>query len=352
MNTNIDDIIEFEDDDLPFQFEGAEELDLTESLITNQDQDQNDHKDQNQNQDQDEETESDVDYEAYLTLLKDDGFLSLPEDFKIENSKEAFQKAKELTKKITREQLKNEILETLPEGFSAVKEYVEKGGTDIYGFLALQSNQDYYENFSIEDDSDRDLVLQEYLEKSTTFSPEKIMAQVELLKKDRDRYEIEAIEALQSLQNFSAQEKQQKLLDEIEQNKIIKEKQEAEVNTILKLIKEDSVISPERKGKVQSFLFNPIKKGNNVNTEFARALSNILSKPEHYIQFADFLQSSYDPEKGFSYERYERRSASRETKQIKNKIDAIIASKQRQQPSPKTGTNSKFDWEMFLKQAD
>jgi len=112
---------------------------------------------------------------------------------------------------------------------------------------------------------------------------------------------------------------QQKLATE----QLIRQEEERRVS-INKAIDESNFINKDRKGKIKAFILNPIKMGNEEpQTQFNKLVAQLSNNIEHVVQFADLIMDSYDPNKGFIFDRFAKKETSKATKTLKERLEGI-----------------------------
>lgn len=132
--------------------------------------------------------------------------------------------------------------------------------------------------------------------------------------------EAEAYDALEELKELKKEETEA-AMREAQLNQQEKERKAKELrDNISETIKDSEYISKERKSKIQAFMFNPIKKGTEVLTDYERNLRNIAKNPKHLVQLADII-FDYDNEKGINLERFKKIGESSANKSLKEKLE-------------------------------
>jgi polyhydroxyalkanoate synthesis regulator phasin len=177
-------------------------------------------------------------------------------------------------------------------------------------------------------------IVQEHLKHTTKFSDEKINKLIQNLV-SAGELEEEAYDALEELKELKETEERTRLLTIQEQQKKAQDDVKEFRDKIINVVQNSDFITKERKGKLQAFLFNPIRKSDGDYTDYRRNLANLQNNPEHLIQLADIL-FDYDQKKGINLERFQ--------KQGESKLSTIKASS-----DFKINKNSQFiNWAEFL----
>lgn len=143
-----------------------------------------------------------------------------------------------------------------------------------------------------------------------------------------------AQEAKEDLINYQAEKKSNFLAEQKKAQEAAAKEYEEYKGTLTENIEKTSYDSL-RKNRLKQVLFNPIKMGDKVVTEFDSNLDAILSNPEHLIQLAD-LVADYNPKIGFSLDRLKKQLKSESTTEFKKLVQEKLDTK------PKvTGSSSK-----------
>lgn len=286
----------------------------------------------------------DSELNGYYEFLKEYGVLATPEDFEFDGTPEKFKEALDATKQAAMMNAYEDLWGRLPEDFKPLLEYALSGGRSIDEFMESRVPIPF-EELNLEDTDTQRLILYRYYKETSNYPDDKINRFINLLEKDGDLH-TEAQDAYSTLLEIKQQrqtellERQKKEAQQYEQ--AMAERTQALVNAI----DQSAFIHPSRRNKVRTFFFNPVKTQQGETTAFNATISSILSNPEHQAQLADLLLD-YDPEKGFTTDRFEKRVKSKATQSFQQLMHDKI--------NPKTkvkGNSAKpqtdFDWDNFL----
>lgn len=291
-----------------------------------------------------------LDLKAYYNVLVEDQVLFPDEDFEFDGTTEGLVKAQEQTRKNIQAALAQDMFNKLPDDFKPLLIYGLNGGTDIKPYLETFKTKEL-EDLNPENPADQRMIMKEYYKRTTKYDDAKINRMIARLEATDD-LETEAVDTIEELKELDKAERE-RLAQEAEQQKIARE-QAAEANRqkIMSMIDDIDSIPKEKKGKVKAFMFNPVKIGDEVDTNLNRTLKTIASKEEHLVQLANFLLDNYDPKEGLTLEQVSKKAKVKATKSVRDKLDSLVS-------NPKTkvsGKNTKskindpnFDWETFLK---
>jgi len=137
--------------------------------------------------------------------------------------------------------------------------------------------------------------------------------------------EEEAESALVELKEIE-QEKRKELATQQElETKSMEEYARKKREVISTTIDSNDTIAQNRKPKVKAFIFNLLQNNGDESpeTQFNRTLKQIEANEAHFVQLADFLMDSYDPKKGFTFDRFIKKGATTSNQTIKEKLEAI-----------------------------
>lgn len=290
------------------------------------------------------------DLTGFFSLFKEEGVLSLPDDFEFDGTPEGFKKALEQTAQNIRAEATKSLTDAIPQEFRQILAYVMAGGRDLDAVVNAFDPVD----FDDEDLADPDVqkqILYQYYKTTTTMPDEKIASMVSKLEKLGNLKE-EVEDAVEYMAKFR-QEQQEKLVAEQEALKAQREKERQEFDSGVISALESSELPKDRKARVRNFMYSPITRGpQGTDTDFNRAIRSALTNPAHRVQLADMLMD-YDPEKGFTFERFVSKGKSAANTEFRKKLDEALSPKERvSRTSPVKSDVSQIDWSKLLKQID
>lgn len=260
---------------------------------------------------------------ATFDFLKESGFLDLPEDFEFDGSDEKFQEALELSRQQVYTKTADAFFEALPEQFKPLLSYALKGGDSVDEFVKLYSTQ-AFEHLDPNNPDDQKAILFQHYKSTSNYDDAKIQRIIARLNED-DLPEA-AQESYNELLELKAERQAQLIEDaaKAEEQRIEDSKRKAE--ELAKAIETTPLIDAARKNKVKGFFYNRLNVGGQETTEFNYTIQRIFQNPEHLAQLADML-TDYDPKKGISTARIEKKGATRETANFKNLLTDKLKSK-------------------------
>lgn len=277
----------------------------------------------------------------YFEILKTQGVIRTPDDFEFDGTSAKFEEALLHTK----EDLYNEIAETLfeklPDDFKPLLDYALKGGTSLETFMSAHAPLNVTDKDLSTEEGQRKILFTYYKETSN-YSDDKIKRIVARLD-DPDELAEEAKATLAELAEIK-KEKQDKLAENAAKEELERQKQAVQrVEAIKTSIDKAEWLEDTRRSKVKSFFLNQLKVGDKVTTGFSHTINQILSSPEFSAQLADIIMD-FDPKKGISLERFEKRISSKKAQSMKTLLQQTI--------NARTGEGGKvtkpktdFDWE-------
>jgi len=288
-----------------------------------------------------EAVEVDPQLQAYVEFLKENDLVELPEDFT--PSPDNLQEVFEYTKEVRTKKAYEDILNSLPEDFKPALEYVRNGGTSVKEFLQTYSDNPL-DTLDLETAEGQKKVVFLALKETSNYPDEKINKIVSRIAEDADELAAEASESFRELDQLYADRKQQLIQQAKEQQEAQRLSAEQKTQELYTAIESSTSIHPQRRNKVKSFFFDPIKTPNGVSTGFNNTINSILTNPEHQAQLADILLE-YDPNAGFSLERLEKKIQTKATKQFQAALSKTLDPKQAQKSSVKSSpTTKELDW--------
>jgi hypothetical protein len=271
----------------------------------------------------DEDEEEDV-IDADLETLKanyefalEEGILQPNDDFEFDgtNLEEAYAQ----TKYNQQSDALQKVWNAIPEDFKGALEFAISGGDSLSEYYDLFHDQDDVTKLDLSKTENQRSVINRYLSETTKMSKE-------LIKKKIDRWEDsgvleeEATDILPELEQFQ-KVKQQKALESKKQAQIDAHQAELDRRSAIQSsISEASYITKPRKNKVKAFLFNEVKRGDAVDTQYNMVLNSIYKNPEHLAQLADFLLE-YDEKKGLQFDRFEKRGKSKAVSSFSKRLN-------------------------------
>lgn len=280
----------------------------------------------------------------YFDILKTQGVIRTPDDFEFDGTTAKFEEAITHTKEDLYNEIAEELFEKLPDDFKPLLDYALKGGTSLQTFLSAHAPLEVSEKDLSTEEGQRKILFSYYKETSN-YSDDKIKRIVARLD-DPDELEEEAKATLEELAEIK-EEKRTKLAEAAATEAANRQKQaEQKVNDIKKTIDTAEWLDDARRNKVKSFFLNQLKVEGKVTTGFAHTINQILSSPEHAAQLADIILE-YDPKKGISLERFEKRINTKKTQSMKTLLQQTIDAR-----TGGTGKVTKpkqdFDWEQHF----
>lgn len=292
------------------------------------------------------EQEVDDKLQAYVSFLKDNELIDIPEEYEFKGTPDELQQVFEYTKQNRVKQAYESIYNSLPDDFKPALEYVMNGGTSVQDFLAMAAS-DPLANIDITSPEGQRQAIYLSLRETSNYPDEKIKKIVSRLAEDEDELASEAAEAYRELVGI----KEQKQHAMIQQARIEREQQQQmmqyRTQALHSAIESSQTIHPQRRNKIKAFFFEPLNTPEGVTTGFNYSINNILQNPEHQAQLADILLE-YDPSVGFSSDRLEKRVKTKATQQFQTLLQKAIDPKNVQKSSSQRPQSSKdFDWDVF-----
>ena len=281
--------------------------------------------------------------EAYYNFLKENEVLSVDDEFKFDGSPEKLQEALDITKSSYIAKAYENLLDKLPEQGKALLSYFYNGGQDLQDYLDAYSAPSASKLDISTEEGQRKAVFQWY-KATSQHSDDRINKFIARLELD-DSLESEATSALEELKTIE----ETKAADLVKLAQSKREQQENQYREERELLKKviPTIADKTRQPKLESFLFNQIKKGNEVKTPFNFTLSQIGNNPEHLVQLADLLLD-YDPTKGFSTKRLEQKNMTKQVTNLKDIIEQKLSPKSKLSSANNSSTKEDFDWGEFL----
>ena len=285
---------------------------------------------------------TDSPYQEYFNLLDEYNMLHVPEDFKFDGTAESFAEALSETSKNLKVKSYSDLWEALPDEWKPGLQYALSGG-DINKYLeTFQSNS--LENLDLSDTENQRLVIKQYYKSSTDISDEKINRLIERLHIIGD-LESEAEKTLKELKEDEAEKRNTLAKQQADALKAEQERERDARLNIYNLIDSSEYVETPRKGKLKAYMYNELTDSNEQSTTLLQKhVNNIANNHEHYVQFADLLMSVYDPMTGFNLDRYTKQGASKATKTLKERLEAITNNKTHVSGSASKVSSDNFDW--------
>lgn len=291
--------------------------------------------------------------EAYYNFLKAQGLLFTNEDFEFDKTPESLQNAFEQTRENLTKNAFDQLWNRIHPDFQDALRYALAGGQSIQDFTRSISSGDIdYAKYDLSDEDKQRNIVREYYRKTTKHDDKRIDRMLSRLEEYGELLE-EAEDALEYLKTNSKEEREQFLKSQEKQAEERRQQAEEWRNSVATAIKSSESIKGTRKGSVQAFLFNPIERGGQVDTDFNRRLLALQQNPEHYAQFADII-FDYDPTKGFSFDRFEKQGASKATSKFQKELEESIGAigGKARSSKPASDKTPEFNWEKLLKGLD
>lgn len=295
------------------------------------------------------EPEGDEVIVKYIDFLKLNDLVEIPTDLEsVKGTPEELQTIFDYTKKERESKAKESIMEALPEDFKPLFEYALAGGSSLSDFIKVYG-EDPALSANIEDPTSQREVLKQYYQRTTKYSPEKIERLISY-HSDPEDLRAAAEEAIEDLKSLK-QEEQRTFIEQ--QARLEQEQREQAQQRIVELsnsIDNSGLIHPQRRNKVKSFFFDPIKVNDGTTTQFNHVIQTIFQNPAHQAQLGDILLE-YDTEKGFVMERLERKVKTKAAQGFRELIEETLGSKPKPgqtKTAPTKGTS--IDWEKYLEQ--
>jgi len=233
-------------------------------------------------------------------LLKEFEILPVDEKFEFDGKPETLKQLLTDAREKFREESAKSLWESLPEDFKPLLQYGLSGGKNIQSYLDAYTQPDY-EQMDLSSEDNQRRVMFDYWKLTSNYSPEKINRMIDVLSKAGD-LESEALTTASELADI-IKERQQELVEnakkEEERTKQLVEEQTKKITTVIENLPN---VEKSYKNRLQTFMFTPVKYEEGYSTQLNRAINQITSNPEHFVQLADLL-AQYNPDKGFSFEK-------------------------------------------------
>jgi hypothetical protein len=287
----------------------------------------------------DEPTASDEDTErrqAYFDFLVSQQVVEIPEEFEYDGSLEKLEEALSLSRKKQQEKVYQDLFAALDPQAQEALNFALQTGQPLHAYYESLATPSL--NYNPASPTDQKKIVEQYLKETTRYSPEKITKTIALYEEE-GILEQESQDALAELTQFYSQ-KQEEQATQLQaqrqaEERMLREKTEA----LAAAINTSSFIHPTRREKVRSFFFNPIQVEQNQTTAFNLTINHILSNPEHQAQLADLLLD-YNPEQGFTLDRFEKRLKSKATSSFKEDLDKALDPKRKATAAKVQATDS------------
>lgn len=279
--------------------------------------------------DEDSTDEPDDESKAYFDALKEYGVLDLPEDFEFKGT-DSLTQALDVTKQNLHQKVAANLWNSLPEDFQPLLEYALRGGTSLQDYLsayAPTSNE-----YDLEDTiSQKEIIKEYYRQTNPRLTDEKLDQMVDRREKMGSLRE-EAEDALELLEELK-EERKIALLEDLEEQKQYAAEQQRLKDEAIKAAIDKHSNDSIRRNRLKNFVFQPIKKGENITTEFNDSLNHILNNYDHLTQLVDIL-ADYDVRVGFNFDRLNKRLKTESTKTFKELVNTKLDSKSSVKGSP------------------
>jgi len=292
-----------------------------------------------------EETEEPMEgLKDYFEILKTQGVIRTPEDFEFDGTPAKFEEAITHTKEDLYNEIAEELFERLPDDFKPLLDYALKGGTSLQTFLSAHAPVEVTEKDLTTEEGQRKILFTYYKETSN-YSDDKIKRIIARLD-DPDELEEEAKTTLVELAEIK-EEKRALLAKTAAEEAAEKQRQaEQKINAIKKSIDDADYLDDTRRNKVKSFFLNQLKIDGKPTTGFAHTINQILSSPQHAAQLADIIME-YDPKKGISLDRFEKRVNTKKTQSMKALLQQTIDAR-KGGDGKIVKSKQDFDWEQHF----
>lgn len=285
------------------------------------------------------QTGSDI-YSEYYDILKSNDMLYVPEDFEFDGTAEGLEKAIQATKSNLSKAAAQSLIESFPEEFQPVLNYVVNGGQNVSEFLQKTSSAEI-DQFNLDNVAEQKAVLREYFKTTTDYDDDKISKLIDRSEL-ADSLREDAIEAVDELKAHKAKIAEQLAQQAAVQKEEARRLEEESRRQVFSVIDEAPYIKTNRKGKVKAFMFNKVTRDNVESTDFQRTISQISTNPEHLVQLADILLH-YDPKKGIDLERFKEQNRSEATSSLKERLEQVTDTKSKVRGDGSKITQSSFN---------
>lgn len=290
--------------------------------------------------DEDEDTNI---YTQHYQILKESGLVFEEDEAQpFDGSPDALAKVIEKTREEIWDKTAEALWSSLPEDFKPLLEYALSGGKDVTKFLTTVKPKTELTKLDVTQAEDQKEILKQYYKRTTKYTDERINKLIDKAALTDTLYE-DATEAYEELKElYEADVKQIAIEEQRAQQE--KEQKEAQLRKVYsETIDKVEFIPKERKNKVKAYLFNVQVYDEEPDTQFNRTLKLISNNPEHLVQLADVLMS-YDPKKGLTLDRIAKVEATKATKSLKDKLQAITQpTKKLLGGTPRKSSGDQFD---------
>lgn len=280
----------------------------------------NDQQNQTKQTEQQEQTEENPIATELFNLLREDGILTLDDQFKFGGSISDIRTAFEYQRQLDRDGIAQQLLSSLPTEFVDIYEAVLEGVSDPVSLLEYKKQE--LTNYDVSTLESQRFVISTSL-KNKGMKDTMIETMIDTLEKN-GQLEATAKEVVEELKTEAnkkiKQAKEEEKVKREQQAKAEREQQEKFANTFKTEL--DKLPWTEQRKKVvseQLFKVDPVSKLNPVDLK----LASIINNPQHLIQFADLI-SYYDPQKGFDLENFTKTN-SQLVKDVKNKWESAFS---------------------------
>lgn len=281
---------------------------------------------------------------AYFEFLKQNNLINVPDDFEFDGSPEKIAEAHEQTLNAYKASAFSAIMDALPENIQGLLQYALEGGSDYQSFLNQPTT------FDVSTPEGQESAIRYFYKNSAGWDDKRIDKLISRL--DDEELAEEATDAIDQIEELNKKERENALLTQKKQKEEAEERQKQFQQNIKNVINTVGYIEPARKNNIKNFMFNPVRRGDGVLTDYQRTLQNIQTNPEHLAQLADLLLD-YDKEKGISYSRFEKKAKTTLTKDLKRHLDQTVADKVPSLSIKNKDNKNKedIDWKAFLRRA-
>lgn len=267
-------------------------------------------------------------------LLASQGAIDVDEDFEFDGSPQALKEAFEKTKEKRFKEVSDQVWELLPR-------------------IIEGREQDYVTDFNkldlSDEDTQRELIYND-LKVNTKFSEERIRQLVERTA-DMGMLAEESQGALMRLKDHQEELRKEAAQQALDAQKQREQEFQQRRSTVQDAIKDSSAIHGKRKTKVEAFMFNPIKRGDQIETDYHRKLKIIANNPQFEVELANFIYD-FDEKKGFDYSRVSKKAKSKQVDEFEEQLNSIFSIKDKMTGKPPTDSSDNFDFEMWHRQHD
>ena len=276
---------------------------------------------------------------AYYKLLTEANTLRLPEGYEFDGTMEGLEKAFEDSKNYIQQSAMDNLLNNLDKDSVAFLKFKTTNPTaSPQDFFKSYEPITYKEGIRLNNDSQREQVVKDYLSRTTAFSPDKINREIERYKANGE-LGIESDDALNYLIKDDQNRAQQFIQQQEEQAKQRYQQLSQWQNSIIEATSK-VVPAKQRQNQLQAFMFNIIDRGGQKSTDFDAKMREVYKNPQHYAQLADLLMD-YKSDEGFNFDRYKRQGASKSTSQFQQKLNDTLKSLNAPGSGTASGTKSK-----------